>query len=121
MFSPNGRWLAYVSNELGQDNVYVQRYPGPGGREVVSMGGGAEPVWSPDGDEVFYRKRNHCFSVKIAWSRNFRPRRRQAFEGIVGPTEAGSADYDIARTALVRLVRRGRFGHHLMFQNWFEE
>ena len=54
-FSPDGGWLAYVSNESERDRVYVQRYPGPGGREVVSPPGGTEPVWSPTTRELFYR------------------------------------------------------------------
>jgi len=54
-FSPDGRWVAYVSNESGRDEVYVRRFPGPGGRTLVSDGGGEEPLWSPDGRRVFYR------------------------------------------------------------------
>ena len=42
-FSPDGQWLAYVSDESGQDEVYVTPYPGPGGRQLVSLGGGREP------------------------------------------------------------------------------
>jgi serine/threonine-protein kinase len=54
-FSPDGRWVAYVSNESGRDEVYVRRFPGPGGRTLVSDGGGEEPLWSPDGRRVLYR------------------------------------------------------------------
>ena len=42
-FSPDGRWLAYVSDESGQSEVYVRPYPGPGGEEIVSSGGGERP------------------------------------------------------------------------------
>jgi serine/threonine-protein kinase len=54
--SPDGRWLAYTSNETGTDEIYVTPFPEPGGTKwVVSTGGGAEPVWSRDGRELFYR------------------------------------------------------------------
>jgi Tol biopolymer transport system component len=53
--SPNGRWLAYVSDEGGQDEVWVRAYPGPGPVRQVSVGGGWEPVWAPDGREIYYR------------------------------------------------------------------
>ena len=53
--SPDGRWLAYVSDETGRAEVYVQPYPGPGGKSRVSADGGATPVWSRDGHELFYR------------------------------------------------------------------
>jgi Tol biopolymer transport system component len=54
-FSPDGNWVAYVSNESGIDEVYVRAFPGPSGRVLVSNGGGAEPVWSKDGRSVFYK------------------------------------------------------------------
>jgi len=53
--SPDGRWLAYRSNESGEWEIYVQPFPGPGARVPVSIGGGDEPVWSADGRELFYR------------------------------------------------------------------
>ena len=53
-FSPDGRWLAYVSNESGRHEVYVQPYPGPGARHLISTGGGEQPAWSRDGRELFY-------------------------------------------------------------------
>lgn len=56
MFSPDGRWVVYAAKEVGRDEqVYVQPYPGPGDRVVVSRDGGIQPVWSPTGREIFYR------------------------------------------------------------------
>jgi Tol biopolymer transport system component len=52
--SPDSRWLAYVSNESGRDEVYVQRFPDGGGKRQVSPAGGAAPRWRPDGTELFY-------------------------------------------------------------------
>ena len=54
-FSPDGRWLAYMSNESGNYEVYVRPYPGPGGKWQVSPGGGGYPKWSRNGKELFYR------------------------------------------------------------------
>ncbi len=54
-FSPDGRWLAYTSNESGNDEVYVQPFPSPGGKLQVSTGGGRSPKWSRNGKELFYR------------------------------------------------------------------
>ncbi len=54
-FSPDGRWLAYESNESGNYEVYVRPFPGPGGKWQVSTGGGVMPKWSRNGKELFYR------------------------------------------------------------------
>ena len=54
VFSPDGRWIAYMSNEGGQRDVYVQSFPGPGARSQVSKDGGTHPVWRADGRELFY-------------------------------------------------------------------
>jgi len=64
-FSPDGRWLAYVSNKSGQDEVYVRPYPGPGEEHVISTRGGKEPVWSPDGHELFYRRADEMMVVAV--------------------------------------------------------
>jgi Tol biopolymer transport system component len=53
--SPDGKWLAYRSLDTGQWEVYLQPYPGPGARVPVSIGGGAQPVWSADGRQLYYR------------------------------------------------------------------
>jgi dipeptidyl aminopeptidase/acylaminoacyl peptidase len=53
-FSPDGRWLAYTSNESGRLEVYVQPWPGPGPRQQVSVDGGTSPAWNPNGREIFF-------------------------------------------------------------------
>jgi Tol biopolymer transport system component len=52
--SPNGQWLAYVSDETRRNEVYVQTFPNPGGKWQVSTAGGTLPVWSRDGKELFF-------------------------------------------------------------------
>jgi serine/threonine-protein kinase len=54
VFSADGRWLAYTSNDSGRQEVYVQPYPGPGPRALVSTDGGSSPAWRSDGTELFY-------------------------------------------------------------------
>jgi Tol biopolymer transport system component len=53
-FSPDGRWIAYVSEESGTLEVYVQPYPGPGEKIRISTAGGYAPVWGHDQRELFY-------------------------------------------------------------------
>ncbi len=54
MFSPDGQWLAYHSNESGRNEVYVRPFPGPGGKSQISTGGGTYPTWSHTKRELFY-------------------------------------------------------------------
>jgi Tol biopolymer transport system component len=54
-FSPDGRWIAYVSSESGTNEVYVQPYPGPGEKIRISTAGGFEPLWTRNGKELLYR------------------------------------------------------------------
>lgn len=64
--SPNGRWLAYVSNESGREEVYVRALAPSGGRVAVSSGGGGEPLWSRDGRRLFYREDSKLMVADLA-------------------------------------------------------
>ena len=55
VFSPDGRYVAHVSDQSGVREIYVRPFPGPGGQETVSVGGGDEPAWASNG-ELFYRR-----------------------------------------------------------------
>lgn len=57
--SPDGRWLAYSSNESGEREVYVGSFPEPGEKWRISTGGGGTPVWSRDGKELYYQSSNN--------------------------------------------------------------
>ena len=59
--SPDGRWLAYTSNESGERQVYARPFPGPGGRSQVSVGGGQDPVWAHTGREILYLDMSDSF------------------------------------------------------------
>jgi serine/threonine-protein kinase len=54
MFSPDGKWLAYASNESGRYEIYVRPFPDTGGKWMVSNGGGSDPVWSRNGREIYF-------------------------------------------------------------------
>ena len=64
--SPDGRWLAYASDESGTWEIYVQTFPVPGRRRTISTDGGAQPRWRRDGRELFYLALDRrLMSVKI--------------------------------------------------------
>jgi len=65
-FSPDGRFVAYESNESGQMEIYVRPFPEPGGRWQVSNAGGGEPRWSPKGGELFYRNDGALMAVSYS-------------------------------------------------------
>jgi eukaryotic-like serine/threonine-protein kinase len=99
MFSPDGLWVVYAEKEIGREEVvYVQPYPGPGGRVVISRGGGIEPVWSPTGREIFYRSVDgrRMFAVEVQTEPSISVGApRVLFEG---PYPLGSSfwsDYDV--------------------------
>ena len=63
--SPNGKWIAFTTDESGRNEVVVQPFPGPGGRVQVSVNGGTEPVWSRDGRRLFYRGDGRLMAAAI--------------------------------------------------------
>jgi Tol biopolymer transport system component len=67
--SPDGRWMAYVSNESGRSEIYVGPVPGPGGRRQISSEGGEQPRWVRNGREIVYRNGTKMMSVPV----QFRP------------------------------------------------
>jgi serine/threonine-protein kinase len=84
MFSPDSRWLAYVSSETGSAEVYVQPFPEgvSKGKWLVSSGGGREPVWSRNGRELFYRNGNQVMKVDVGVGTSFLAGKAKAlFEG----------------------------------------
>jgi serine/threonine-protein kinase len=67
MFSPDGRWIAYRSNESGSYEIYVRPFPPGGGKWLVSTGGGLYEIWSNNGRELFYQSfDNHIMAVEYA-------------------------------------------------------
>jgi len=70
-FSPDGAWIAFISNQSGRDEVYVARASGEGGVIPISNDGGREPMWARDSNELFYRNGTRMMSVPIVISDDF--------------------------------------------------
>jgi hypothetical protein len=76
-FSPDGKWLAYCSNESGRAEVFVQPFPGPGPKTQISTDGGTDPVWRRQGGELYYRVGDKMMAVDVRTQPTFiagRPR-----------------------------------------------
>jgi Protein kinase domain/WD40-like Beta Propeller Repeat len=103
-FSPDGRWLAYCSNESKQPQVYVQAFPGPGPKIQVSSDGGTDPVWKRTGGELYFRNGDKMMAVQVSTSPTFKAGHPQIlWEGhyshgmstSCGPPGATSSNYDV--------------------------
>jgi Tol biopolymer transport system component len=96
-FSHDGRWLAYVSDESGRWEIYVQPYSGPGGKWQISTEGGTEPTWNPNGRELFYRSGDMMMVVDITTQPSFvAGKPRMLFEQRYVPTPGTNSNYDIS-------------------------
>ena len=94
-FSPNGRWLAYVSNESGQNEVYLRTASGEERGQRVSSAGGMEPVWASDGSELFYREGDRMMAVALPGDTTRPAQPRRLFEGEFTRGTMDSPNYDI--------------------------
>jgi hypothetical protein len=101
-FSPDGRWLAYVSDVIGREEVYLLPYPGGGGAALqVSTSGGREPVWSTRGDELFYRQGQTMWATRVAGGATPRVSDPVAlFTGEYDQRPSFHASYDVAPDGL---------------------
>jgi serine/threonine-protein kinase len=71
--SPNGQWMAYVSDESGRNEIYIRPFPEVDkGRWQVSTNSGDSPLWSLDGRELFYRSRDDIMAVSVETEPTFR-------------------------------------------------
>ena len=126
--SPNGHWLAYVSNRAGQDNVYIRPFPEADAETLVSVSGGREPVWSRNGAELFYRNgtgRMIARAVLDAESLELGPE-QQLFDARAYRSDFYHAAYDATadgqRFVMIRLSDSGSLDESLVVvENWFDE
>jgi len=126
--SPNGEWIAFVSDESGRSEVYVASSTDLSARSQVSDAGGTEPVWSPDATEIFFRSGNRIWAVEL---QNQAPLElgtpKMALDRIsVGDSPVpGYAAYDIApdgkRFLMMESVPIPRIDHIEVVLNWFDE
>ena len=95
-FSPEGRWLAYASNESGRSEIYAERVPGPGGRWQISTNGGEQPHWSPNGREIFYRNGSKVMAVAVETQRRFMAGKPVELFDVEFDRGGAVAGYDVA-------------------------
>lgn len=94
-FSPDGRWITYVSDESSQYEVYVRPYPARAGKWQISIDGGEEPTWSPDGTELFYRNGRKWMTAAVKLTQEFTAQAPTLlFEGHYA--NVGGRSYDVA-------------------------
>ncbi len=107
--SPDGRWLAYASDESGRPQVYVRPFPGLDGRWQISDAGGMSPRWSPDGRELFYRYESSLVAVQVATDagRFHAGRPQVVFDDVPQATLRGNYDvFDRSRFLMVEPAER---------------
>ncbi|MCH7679352.1 protein kinase [candidate division KSB1 bacterium] len=130
-FSPDGRWIAYISNESGQIGIYIQNYPDLRKKYFIAAGRDlGAPVWSPDGGELFYLDVDggKMMVVSIGSGPELSPTRpRKLFEGnYVGSLE-GLQEFDISgdgkRFVMIKNLQDGvsETRELRVILNWFEE
>jgi eukaryotic-like serine/threonine-protein kinase len=126
--SPDGRWVAYVSDESGVNEVYVRPFPdAASARWQVSIAGGGDPVWAHSGRELFYRSTaNALMTVAVRPGASFafeQPRRlfsTQAYVGI-GPIQSYDVSPDDKRFLFLRETAPNERNELIVVQNWTQE
>ena len=126
-FSPDGHWLAYISDESGRYEIYVQPYPGPGGKWQISTDGGNEPMWNRNGRELFYRSGDKMMSVEISTQPGFAAGTpRMLFERPYEKAPIPISNYDVSpdgqRFLMVKPIDQQQAVTQInVVLNWFEE
>ena len=125
--SPNGRWVAYVSDQTGRPEVWVRPFPGPGAPVRVSSDGGAEPRWAQDGTELFYQSGRKMVAAGVSYREpaiEFKPS-QILFEGGFVPYDGNvPRTYDVAKDGRFLMIREApqvRPRTLVIALNWFED
>lgn len=121
--SPDGRWIAFVTNESGATQVVVQPFPGPGGRVQVSVNGGSEPVWSRDGRRLFYRGDGKYIAASVSTASGFAVTvRTPLFDDTYLTAPAPHANYDVSPDGSRLLVLRSASNNQFnVVHGWTQE
>ena len=123
VFSPDGRYLAYVSDKSGRDEVYVKPFPSGPGKWQVSENGGTQPHW--EGDEIFFVSHDTLFAAQVSTAGGFRVRSTERLfqhKGLVNTLPIQS--YDVApggeKFVLIESIKDGPVSTIHIIQNWAE-
>ena len=121
--SPDGQWLAYVSDESGRDEVYVRAFPTPGAPVLVSSAGGREPRWAPSGREVFYRSEKGMVAVAVNTAPSFRVGRAQVlFDDKRYLAHPYGTAYDVDPAGRFLMIQGGTEGPQVVVAlNWLAQ
>jgi eukaryotic-like serine/threonine-protein kinase len=128
-FSPDGAWLAYVSNESGRFEIYLCDVAHKERRWPVSVEGGSEPIWSRRGNELFFRRGSQVMTVSIELNPAGRPRIGQPMSLFEGSFEAdagsGQPNFDVGEPPhdflMVQNAGRGTGQRMTIVLNWLQE
>jgi Tol biopolymer transport system component/DNA-binding winged helix-turn-helix (wHTH) protein len=129
--SPDGRWMAYTSDETGRLEVYVRPFPGPGGKWLISQEGGTEPLWARSGKQLYYRS----LDGKEVWAVDFqtgagftasKPRRLLKMTEVMGtgaPIRSRDVSLDGQRLLMVKLedTKPTPVTELVLIVNWAED
>ena len=125
VWSPDGRWVAYCSNESGRWEVYVEPYPGPGPKTMISTNGGYKPIWSRDGKELFFRSGGRMMvAAKIETEPQFRVIGHEELFVWENVRYLSNQTYDVAPDGRFLMVKDPKESSHLRINvvlNWFDE
>ncbi|MDH4351351.1 MAG: serine/threonine-protein kinase [Gemmatimonadota bacterium] len=123
-FSPDGKWVAVVSDESGRTEVFVRSFPEPSSRMQISVAGGSEPVWSRDGRRLYYRSGSAVLAARVSLTPTFTLLARDTL--LADATFLGanfSANYDVTRDGTrVLAILPDRDDYELVVSpNWITE
>jgi Tol biopolymer transport system component len=117
-FAPDGKWLAYQSDESGRFEVYVRSYPANSDRVQISAGGGIKPIWSPDGSRIYFWNSRTMMVAALAKDASLRVVSRNAlFSGDY------NSEYDVSPdgTRLLMFQAQPVSGELIVVPNWAAE
>jgi Tol biopolymer transport system component len=127
-FSPDGRWMAYTSDESNRQEVYVRPFPGPGLKQQVSGEGGSEPLWARNGKQLFYRREDQVWVVDVRTDGGLTTGKpRFLFEkpgyGRTYPIRSWDLSLDGQRFLMTKRENRKPtpVTEMILVQNWFED
>jgi len=121
--SPDGKWLAYQSNETTNFQIYVRPFPGPGSRSAVSDLGGTEPIWGKDGKSLYYRGPvGEVVKVDVTTGASFSIGKRQVMLTGDYLTDSSHPNWDVDLNGRFLMLRRaGAESQTIVVHNWARE